>query len=754
MNFDEVKYAFWDLETNSQDQPENVAKIITEYLDQATLKEQNAVEAATLIDSIFNNYSFSKTEKRQIRAAQINLLQSGRRNGRVLAYAYEILSNYSNEKIIDDTIITATKTLLRFGMPIDASIIESIQSPKEKRHKKLLFEIMFLKGELRDQNVKIDDAFFQHFMESLISAKIDPLLKYSRGETTLTMLENLLLWLMHMLTVRENDRKKIPSPERLRKTTEKSQMTSEEHSLLTHCIKLQALLKSHAPSIEDQSQLISDTEKLPTRLSEILSLSVILRHNNIQDLPSRAWISSLYQSSQQAYYPYANPDLFLVNAQNLDLKSSVFRSNKAFRSLKTIRAGSKPFTNNVLSRAASYFSNAKSSSEKRHEEFIKDLDGFGIRVRDLRGGIAKVFQLGLATEGVFPEEFKKSLEGSFDRCNAMPVNQTQQVFKESMGATPEEIFATWDRTPFACGSIGQVHNAVTKDGKKVCVKVRYKDIEKAVQNDFDSLGLVMAIFPKLLPATNMKTVIKEWKKVTLDECNYKNELQHMNNVYDILKDSQVIVPRAYPELSSDSIITMDKIDGRRFADFCYVASRNDRDRVGRQLLESSLELLKNGYYRMDVHQGNYLVVSGNLAMIDLANMATPGEEKGKYLSEFLLALASKDTSLVRSILIKEGWANAQTVPDMVLEKMIQVLGEPFHSEDFLFTSEYARNVFKFSVSDQLQGLRLPLDAMPSLRLFWSTYGLLGALRARGNWLSIVKSLTQDKNTAGNIAAAN
>ena len=35
---------------------------------------------------------------------------------------------------------------------------------------------------------------------------------------------------------------------------------------------------------------------------------------------------------------------------------------------------------------------------------------------------------------------------------------------EELGAPPEEVFAEWEREPFAAASIGQVHRAVTQGG--------------------------------------------------------------------------------------------------------------------------------------------------------------------------------------------------------------------------------------------------------------------------------------------------
>ncbi len=59
-----------------------------------------------------------------------------------------------------------------------------------------------------------------------------------------------------------------------------------------------------------------------------------------------------------------------------------------------------------------------------------------------------------------------------------------------LGGPPEEIFASWEREPFAAASIGQVHRAVTKSGEKVAVKVQYPGMDKAIENDLKSVALL------------------------------------------------------------------------------------------------------------------------------------------------------------------------------------------------------------------------------------------------------------------------
>jgi predicted unusual protein kinase regulating ubiquinone biosynthesis (AarF/ABC1/UbiB family) len=60
------------------------------------------------------------------------------------------------------------------------------------------------------------------------------------------------------------------------------------------------------------------------------------------------------------------------------------------------------------------------------------------------------------------------------------------VVRAELGAEPEHVFLDWQPLPIAAASIGQVHRAVTHDGRKVAVKVQYPGVGDAIETDLNN----------------------------------------------------------------------------------------------------------------------------------------------------------------------------------------------------------------------------------------------------------------------------
>ena len=110
------------------------------------------------------------------------------------------------------------------------------------------------------------------------------------------------------------------------------------------------------------------------------------------------------------------------------------------------------------------------------------------RMRDelqsLRGPAMKLGQTLSLQTGILPDETLAELASLQMEAPGMHPSLVRVQVKRSLGREPEEIFEKFTPAPFAAASLGQVHEATTREHKRVAVKIQYPGIRETVENDF------------------------------------------------------------------------------------------------------------------------------------------------------------------------------------------------------------------------------------------------------------------------------
>src|SRR5687767_14504819 len=112
----------------------------------------------------------------------------------------------------------------------------------------------------------------------------------------------------------------------------------------------------------------------------------------------------------------------------------------------------------------------------------------------LRGAAMKVGQV-LSTldfPGIPEEEresFKATLASLRDDVPPLPFPKVRKLLESELGERLGAAFSEFDEEAFAAASIGQVHRAVTADGRPVAVKIQFPGVAEAVETDLRNAAL-------------------------------------------------------------------------------------------------------------------------------------------------------------------------------------------------------------------------------------------------------------------------
>ena len=97
------------------------------------------------------------------------------------------------------------------------------------------------------------------------------------------------------------------------------------------------------------------------------------------------------------------------------------------------------------------------------------------------------------------------------------------VVRAELGGPPTSSSPSGTPSPIAAASIGQVHRAVTHDGRAVAVKVQYPGVDEAIRADLDNVGLLFGAIGMLFPGIDPKPLVEELRDRLIEELDYRLE---------------------------------------------------------------------------------------------------------------------------------------------------------------------------------------------------------------------------------------
>jgi predicted unusual protein kinase regulating ubiquinone biosynthesis (AarF/ABC1/UbiB family) len=273
-------------------------------------------------------------------------------------------------------------------------------------------------------------------------------------------------------------------------------------------------------------------------------------------------------------------------------------------------------------------------------------------MQDLRGPAMKLGQLLSLQEGVLPDETLAELATLQRDAPGMHPSLVRAQFKAAMGAAPDVVFKSFEEEPFAAASLGQVHRAVTHEGKRVAVKIQYPGIKDAVKNDFKW-------FRTFSTASQMKrffpeTLLSELESQIVAETDYAREAKNIAFFERALAPLDFVsTPTVYPEYSRESVLTLSMVAGDAIDVFLSSRpSQRLRDLVGERLLELFyFQVLNVEAFHADPHWGNYLFRSdGSIGLVDFGCVKYLSPEFAANLRAIYLYPGPRDSAAFRELL--------------------------------------------------------------------------------------------------------
>jgi predicted unusual protein kinase regulating ubiquinone biosynthesis (AarF/ABC1/UbiB family) len=94
--------------------------------------------------------------------------------------------------------------------------------------------------------------------------------------------------------------------------------------------------------------------------------------------------------------------------------------------------------------------------------------------------------------------------------------------------------------PLAAASIGQVHRAETRDGRRVAVKVQYPGVAAAIEADLANTEMLARVLPMLFPSLDAKVLAAELRDRLTEELDYRHEAGNQRRFGAVYRDHPFI----------------------------------------------------------------------------------------------------------------------------------------------------------------------------------------------------------------------
>jgi len=329
---------------------------------------------------------------------------------------------------------------------------------------------------------------------------------------------------------------------------------------------------------------------------------------------------------------------------------SDFPSSKFERSRIIAKTGLKVGTNYAQRYLKKHLTGKEEDAKSFHSENAQEVFKEFTR---LRGTALKIAQGMSMDQGFLPEEFAEVMTQA--QYSVPPINHAlvRTIIKKELGDFPEKMFDYFETEAFAAASIGQVHRARLKDGRKVAVKIQYPNVRETIDSD---MAVAKSLAKRLIKkGQDIDPYFEEIRSTLLLETNYLHEGQQIKEFGERFRSDRFEIPEWIEEYSTERVLCMSFIEGRHLGDFLQEnPSQEQRNHFGQLIWEFFHEELKvGGYVHADTHPGNFLFTPDNkLGIIDFGCVKLfPDEFFTNYLKLLPCHLAN-DQQAIRDLYAK------------------------------------------------------------------------------------------------------
>jgi ubiquinone biosynthesis protein len=260
---------------------------------------------------------------------------------------------------------------------------------------------------------------------------------------------------------------------------------------------------------------------------------------------------------------------------------------------------------------------------------------------------------------LIPVDFITELAKLQDKVPPFDTEEVKRIVAKELGAVPDQIFKTFEHTPFASASIGQVHKATLADGEQVAVKVQRPGIKRIIEVDLEimlHLATLMENHVEEIAFFRPVKIVEEFAKTLEREIDYTFEAANMERMASqFLRDSTVYIPKVYRDFTTGRVLTTEFIDGIKISaiDALDAAGLDRRKITHRGTTILLRQIFDFGFFHGDPHPGNLFVLPEEvICLLDFGMVGTVARQTREDFVDLVDAVVHRRETRTAQVLLK------------------------------------------------------------------------------------------------------
>jgi predicted unusual protein kinase regulating ubiquinone biosynthesis (AarF/ABC1/UbiB family) len=298
----------------------------------------------------------------------------------------------------------------------------------------------------------------------------------------------------------------------------------------------------------------------------------------------------------------------------------------------------------------------------------KNVSNIANQLASMRGAAMKLGQLiSMDTGDFLPPELAAIMGRLREDADPMPKSQLVDTLNHAWGDNWQDSLLYFSFAPIAAASIGQVHKAITMDGKMLAIKVQYPGVKKSINSDVDNVATLIKLTGLVPKSLDIAPLLEEAKQQLHQEADYHREAAMLTRYREHLgNNNDFVIPERFSALTTSTVLAMDFIEADSL-DTLLNEPQETRDRIMTSLMTLFFkEVFEFTLIQSDPNLANYKykVDTKQLVLLDFGATREVPTHLSEQYKALLNSAASNDkegmlTAALAIGLIDESHSQAQ-----------------------------------------------------------------------------------------------